>query len=41
MTLSTPTLETDIYGTSRWCVDGELHRMDGPALEHPDGHKEW
>ena len=21
--------------------DGKLHRDDGPAIEYPDGHKEW
>jgi hypothetical protein len=28
-------------GTKRWCVDGKLHRLDGPAVERPSGSKEW
>lgn len=28
-------------GTKRWRVNGRLHRVDGPAIEHPDGTKEW
>lgn len=24
-----------------WYLDGKLHRLDGPALEYIDGHKEW
>ena len=26
---------------TRWLVDGELHRLDGPAIEWVDGGKEW
>lgn len=25
----------------RWCQRGRLHRLDGPALRHPDGRLEW
>jgi hypothetical protein len=30
-------------GERRWHnnLNGELHREDGPAIEHPDGYKEW
>ena len=24
-----------------WCVDGRLHRTDGPAVIHPNGDQEW
>ena len=28
--------------TIRWFNDkGELHRLDGPAIEYADGYKEW
>jgi len=34
--------EVDKYGTIRWRnEDGELHREDGPAVEHADGSKSW
>ena len=32
---------TDEYGTVEWYLNGELHREDGPAVEHADGSKEW
>src|ERR1035437_6371018 len=29
-------------GTKEWCnSEAELHREDGPAVEYPDGRKEW
>ena len=28
-------------GTKEWCLNGELHRTDGPAVELADGTKEW
>lgn len=28
-------------GTKMWWVDGQLHRLDGPAVEYADGSKEW
>ena len=28
-------------GTKYWCIDGKLHREDGPAVEFVDGTKEW
>jgi hypothetical protein len=31
----------DEYGTIRWCSNGKLHRVDGPAREWADGDKEW
>jgi len=24
-----------------WYLDGELHRLDGPAVERTDGYKAW
>ncbi len=26
---------------SEWCINGQLHRMDGPAVEYADGSREW
>lgn len=26
---------------TKWCIDGELHRTDGPAIEYSDGYKCW
>jgi hypothetical protein len=32
----------DIYGIKRWKnKEGELHRLDGPAVEYPSGKEEW
>ena len=31
----------DSSGNKRWFVEGEFHRLDGPAVEDVDGHKEW
>jgi len=32
----------DNYGTRRWySEDGELHRSNGPAVEHANGHAAW
>jgi len=32
----------DEYGTKHWYNDrGEFHRVDGPAIEHANGDKEW
>lgn len=32
---------SEIGGNRSWYKDGELHRLDGPATEHPDGHNSW
>jgi hypothetical protein len=30
------------FGTKKWFNDkGELHRVDGPAVEYPEGSKSW
>ena len=36
-----PKCVVDKYGAKEWYLNGELHREDGPAYEHPNGHKEW
>lgn len=28
-------------GTKQWHLNGQLHRMDGPAIEMPDGSRGW
>ncbi len=28
-------------GSKYWCLNGNLHREDGPAVEWADGHKAW
>jgi hypothetical protein len=28
-------------GTKEWYLDGKLHRLDGPAIEHANGSKFW
>lgn len=32
---------TDANGTTRWWIDGVLHREDAPAVECADGTKQW
>ena len=39
--MSKPTCRTDKYGNKIWKLNGELHRLDGPAIEFFDGTKEW
>ena len=34
-------LEVDQYGTKYWWLNGEYHRVDGPAVEYADGAKYW
>ena len=35
-------LTIDQYGTKRWRLpNGNLHREDGPAVEHIDGYRGW
>ena len=31
----------DEYGNKYWCLNGLLHRENGPAVEWSDGDKEW
>ena len=28
-------------GYKFWCLNGKLHREDGPAIEYADGTKSW
>jgi hypothetical protein len=28
-------------GHKTWCLNGQLHREDGPAVEYTDGDKSW
>jgi len=28
-------------GSKIWYLNGERHRVDGPAIEYPDGTKQW
>ena len=28
-------------GTREWCLDGQIHREDGPAIEWADGGRSW
>jgi len=32
---------TDHDGVKWWCLNGQLHREDGPAVEWPDGDNSW
>ena len=31
----------DEYGTKRYYLNDQLHRVDGPAIEYVDGSMEW
>jgi hypothetical protein len=41
MSDSTTHCETYINGDKQWHKDGELHRIDGPAVEHANGDTQW
>ena len=34
-------VKTNEHGTKKWYVNGELHRLDGPAVEQANGFKAW
>lgn len=34
-------LHTDAAGNKQWFKNGQLHRLDGPALIHTDGTQCW
>jgi hypothetical protein len=36
-----PTCTIDSNGAKRWYLNGQQHRVDGPAIEYADGTKEW
>ena len=37
------TYTVNVYddGDKHWCLNGKLHREDGPAIERADGSKSW
>ena len=35
------TVKVHDCGTKQWYLNGELHREDGPAVDHADGTKHW
>lgn len=39
--METYTVAVDSCGTKYWYQNDKLHRLDGPAVEHPNGYKEW
>jgi hypothetical protein len=39
--MSQPEMEIIPNWTKRWTLNGKLHREDGPAVEWPNGQKEW
>ncbi len=36
-----PTAREYSDGTREWCVNGQWHRTDGPAIEWSDGDRQW
>lgn len=36
-----PQMSVSTYGTKSWMLHGKLHRINGPAVEYPDGDKVW
>ena len=34
-------VDTDEDGAKAWYVNGQVHRLDGPAVEYADGSKAW
>ena len=36
-----PKMKVHPNGTKEWRLNGSLHRIDGPAVEHADGSKKW
>jgi len=37
----TPISATQWDGSKIWLLEGGFHRLDGPAIEHADGHASW
>ena len=35
------TVKVDNYGNQFWYQNGQLHRLDGPAISHSNGTKKW
>ena len=36
-----PECRVDECGSREWYLNDELHREDGPAVEHANGRKSW
>jgi hypothetical protein len=36
-----PEMYVDSDGSKYWCLNGKVHREDGPAVERSDGLKYW
>ena len=36
-----PGLSIDLSGTKRWHINGELHKVDEPAVVYTNGTKMW
>jgi len=36
-----PICEMGPLGRKEWILDNMFHRIDGPAIEYPDGRKSW
>jgi hypothetical protein len=36
-----PELKISPDGSREWCLNGKLHRQDGPAIERANGYREW
>jgi hypothetical protein len=34
-------IDVSVDGTKEWWVNGQLHREDGPAIEHAGGSRIW
>jgi hypothetical protein len=39
--MSESIMHTTALGTKQWYLNGELHRVDGPAVEYTDGSRHW
>ena len=39
--MKTYKVEVSDNGDKHWCLNGKLHREDGPAIERADGSKSW
>jgi len=39
--MNKPECKTSFGGHKEWRLNGELHREDGPAVEHANGGKAW
>jgi len=35
------TINVDVFGNREWCLNGQWHREDGPAVEHANGTRAW